>query len=104
MFIDQKKLESIFYQVLVIFNNYFHEQKVSAIFSKIKSVCHGGGERRVDNDGHGYGGGTAAAASAMAEGSEGERQGEWTCPGGSVRDVEVVQASRAARGISGDRG
>ena len=54
-------------------------------------------ERRVDDGGHGYGGGTAAAASAMAEGSKGERQGEWTCPGGSVHDVAVIQAGRAAR-------
>ena len=46
--------------------------------------------RCEDDGGHGYGGGTAAAASSMAEGSEGERQGEWTCPGRAVRDVEVV--------------
>ena len=53
--------------------------------------------RRVDDGGHDYGDGTATAASAMAEGSEGERWGEWTSPGGLVRDVEVVQASSAAR-------
>jgi len=36
LFIDQQQLESILYHVLVIFNNYFSEQKVSGIFCKIK--------------------------------------------------------------------
>ena len=58
-------------------------------------------ERRIDDGGHGYGGGMAAAASAMAEGSEGERQGEWTCPGGSVRDVEAFRGIMLARATTG---
>ena len=58
-------------------------------------------ERRVDDGGHGYGGGTAAVASAMAEGSEGESHGEWTCPGGSVRDVEAFRGITLARATAG---
>ena len=58
----------------------------------------------VDDGGHGYGGGTAAAASAMAEGSEGERQGEWACPGASVRDVEAFAVSRRWPGEAGKQG
>ena len=58
-------------------------------------------ERRVDDGGHGYGGRTEAAASAMAEGSEGERQGEWVCPGGSVRDVEACRGITLARATAG---
>ena len=61
-------------------------------------------EQRVDDSGHGYGGGTAAATSAMAEGSEGERHGEWTCPGGSVRDMEAFAASRRWPGKAGKQG
>ena len=38
MFIDQKQLESIFYHVLVIFNNYFREREVSVFFGKIKQL------------------------------------------------------------------
>ena len=46
--------------------------------------------RRVDDSGYGYGGGTAAVASAMAEGSEGERQGE----NGRVQGVRCVMWRR----------
>ena len=34
MFIDLLQLESVFYHVLVIFNNCFREQKVSGIFQQ----------------------------------------------------------------------
>ena len=57
--------------------------------------------RCEDDGGHGYGGGTAAAASAMAEGSEGERQGEWACPGGSVHDMEAFRGITLARATAG---
>ena len=46
---------------------------------------------RGDDGGRVYVGGAAVAASAMAGEGEGERRGEWMCPGVQGGDGEVVQ-------------